>query len=52
MKASREHQAEKSEKLDDALHKLIQLLTSEGWEPVSRGKYFFSYRFRRRVTSE
>jgi len=37
-------------KRDDALHKLIQRLTSEGWEPISRGIEYYAYRFRRRVT--
>jgi hypothetical protein len=40
-----------TKKLHEALHKLIQRLTSEGWEPIPRGQYYFSYRFRRRTTS-
>lgn len=39
-------------KRDNALNKLIQRLTSEGWEPITRGESFYSYRFRRRVTSK
>lgn len=39
-------------KRDNALNKLIQRLTSEGWEPITRGTSFYSYRFRRRVTSK
>jgi hypothetical protein len=34
---------------EKCLDQLVGRLTSEGWEPVSRGEHWYSYRFRRMV---
>jgi hypothetical protein len=33
----------------EEMDQLFRTLTSDGWEPLPRGKNWFSYRFRRRV---
>jgi hypothetical protein len=36
-------------KYDQALAGLVRKLTADGWEPLTRGEYWYSHRFRRRV---
>jgi hypothetical protein len=35
--------------ISNGLRNLIAKLTSDGWEPVGKGQYWFNYKFRRRA---